>query len=316
MRLIRLFGVAALLALGTGCGLFEKMGAARPPKNSTPVAKVNAEQLVDYLNAQAARLNSVTYDQAVITAKQGLVPLPSLRGNLAAVQPRNFRMTGQGSLSAKVDLGSNTEQFWLYLDAPSARQTYVFASHSDFETGRARLPADIPFEPDWIMQALGMTRFAVPDPNDPNAPKYDVRPDERARAYVLSWPATTPNGVPIRKEIVFSADDADSSRDQPQVKRHVIKDVRGNVICSAEVKKAHTVSVGGSDSKTGHPYVVQYPTHVVLRWEQQRFEMDLELKGGRANPPLTEEQVRSHFSKPTHYGVQPINLAEARFEAR
>jgi hypothetical protein len=309
MRFIRLLGVAALLALGTGCGLFEKMGSARPPKNSAPVAKVNADQLVDYLNAQASRLNSVTYDQAVITAKQGLVPLPSLRGNLAAVQPRNFRMTGQGSLSAKVDLGSNAEQFWLYLDAPSARQTYVFASHSDFETGRARLPADIPFEPDWVMQALGMTTF-------PRDAKYDVKPDERARTYTLSWPTATPNGAPIRKEIVFAADDADSSREQPQVKRHVIKDARGNVICSAEVKKAHTVSAGGSDTQTGHSFVVQYPTHIVLRWEQQRFEMDLDLRGGRANPQLTEEQVRAHFSRPTHYGVQPINLAEARFEVQ
>jgi N-methylhydantoinase A len=33
---------------------------------------------------------------------------------------------------------------------------------ADFETGRARLPADIPFEPDWVMQALGMTRVLVP----------------------------------------------------------------------------------------------------------------------------------------------------------
>ena len=76
-----------------------------------------------------------------------------------------------------------------------------------------------------------------------------MKVDEQARTYTLSWPATTPNGVPIRKEIVFSADDADSSRDQPQVKRHVIRDVSGNVICSAEVKKAHTVPVGGNDTR-------------------------------------------------------------------
>lgn len=308
MRLIRVLGVATLLSLGAGCGLVEKISGTRPPKNTSPMAKVSADQLVDYLNAQASRLNSVTYDNAVVTARQGLIPLPSLRGNLAAVQPRNFRMRGQGGVAnAKIDLGSNPEQFWLYLDAPTARETFVFASHSDFETGRARLPADIPFEPDWVMQALGMTTF-------PRDAKYDVKMDERARTYILSWPATTPNGASIRKEIVFARDDADSSRDQPQVKRHVIKDARGNVICSADVKKAHTVTVGGNDTRNGLPFVVQYPTHVVLRWEQQRFELDLDLKGGRANPSLTEEQVRAHFSRPTHYGVQPINLAEGRFE--
>ena len=193
---------------------------------------------------------------------------------------------------------------------PTARETFVFASHSDFETGKAQLPTDIPFEPDWVMQALGMTTF-------PRDAKYDpVKVDERARTFTLSWPATTPNGVSIRKEVVFSADDADSSRELPQVKRHVIKDARGTVICTAEVKKAHTVSVGGNDPASGRSFVVQYPTHVVLRWEQQRFEMDLDLKGGRVNPPLSEEQIRAHFSRPTNYPVQPINLAEARFEVQ
>jgi hypothetical protein len=312
MRLIRVLGVATVLFLGVGCGLVEKMGGSRTPKNTSPVQTVSAEQLVDYLNAQATRLNSVTYDQAVITPKQGLglVPLPSLRGDLAAVQPRNFRMRGQGgAVNAKIDLGSNPEQFWLYLDAPTARETFVFASHSDFETGRVRLPADIPFEPDWVMQALGMTTF-------PRDARYEVKKDERARTYTLSWPDKTPNGVPVRKEVIFYADDADSRRDEPQVRRHIIRDVRGNIICSADVKKAHTVSVGGSDSRSGQPYVVQYPTHIVLRWEQQRFEMDLELKGGKANPGLTDEQVRAHFSRPTNYGVQPINLAEGRFEVQ
>jgi hypothetical protein len=150
----------------------------------------------------------------------------------------------------------------------------------------------------------------------PRDAKYDVKADERARTYTLSWPATTPNGVPIKKEIVFAADDADSSREQPQVKRHVIKDVRGSTICSAEVKRAHTVSVVGNETQPGRSFVVQYPTQVVLRWEQQRFEMDLDLKGARVNPPLTEEQVRAHFSRPTNYGVQPINLAEGRFEVQ
>jgi hypothetical protein len=309
MRLLRVLGLTTVLAAGAGCGLFEKM-KSNTPKGGAPVAKVTAEQLVDYLNAQAARLQTVTYDRATVTARQGLVSLPSLRGDLAAAQPRNFRMRGQGGVvSAKIDLGSNEEQFWLYVDAPTARQTFVFASHSDFDGGRVRLPDGIPFEPDWVMQALGMKTF-------PRDAKYDpVKLDERNRTYTLSWPATTPAGAAIRKEVVFAADDADSSRDQPQVRRHVVRDVKGNVVCSAEVKSAKTVPVGGADARSGHAFVVQYPKHVVLKWEQQRFEMDMVLDGGRVNPGLTPEQIRTHFSRPTHYGVQPINLAEARFEA-
>jgi hypothetical protein len=311
MRPLQVIAALLLLTPAVGCELLKNVGNHRPPKNSAPVPKVSAEQLVDYLNVQASRLHSITYQQATVTARQGLISMPSLRGDLAASQPQNFRLRGQGGVvNAKIDLGSNTDQFWLFVDAPAVRPTFVFASHEDFQHNRAKLPTDIPFEPDWIMQALGMTTF-------PRDAKYDpVKLDEKARTYTLSWPATTPNGVPIRKEIVFATDDADSSRDQPQVKRHVIRDVKNRVICSADVKSAKTVAVGGSDPRSGQSFVVQYPTHIVLRWEDQRFEMDLELRGGQANPSLTPEQVRSHFSRPTNLGVAPINLAEARFDVK
>ena len=40
----------------------------------------------------------------------------------------------------------------MFVDSPTVRPTFVFASHSDFESGRARMPDGIPFEPDWVMQ--------------------------------------------------------------------------------------------------------------------------------------------------------------------
>jgi hypothetical protein len=309
MRSLRVLASAALIASAIGCGLIDKIGGGGKKPSGTPVQQVSAAQLVDYLNTQASRLESITYDRVNVTPKQGIIPLPSLRGDLAAVQPRNFRMRGQGGMAnAKIDLGSNDEQFWLYVNAPTTQPTFVFASHSDFETGKARLPEGIPFDPDWVMQALGMIKF-------PQNASYDqVKLDDKGRTYTLSWPATTPAGMPIRKEIVFAADDADSSRDQPQVKKHTIRDARGRVICTAEVKRAKTVAVGGNDPRTGNSFVAQYPTHIVLRWEDQRFEMDLELNGGKLNPQLTPEQLRSHFSRPNFPGTPVVNLAEARFE--
>jgi len=310
MRSLRLLAALGLLTPATGCELLKNIGhGGNRPKNTTPVQKVSADQLVDYLNTQASRLQSLTCEQATVTARQGLISMPSLRCDLAASQKSNFRLRGQGgAVGAKIDLGSNDDQFWLYVDAPTVRPTFVYASHSDFDSNRAKLPEGIPFEPDWVMQALGMITF-------PHDAKYDtVKVDEKARTYTLSWPTTTPSGMPIRKEIVFSADDADSSRDQPQVKRHVIRDARNRVICTAEIKSAKTVSIGGAAAPSGHPFVVQYPTHIVLRWEEQRFEMDLSLRGAQVNPQLTPEMIRTHFSRPNIPGATPINLAEARFE--
>src|SRR5207247_1904410 len=153
-------------------------------------------------------------------------------GSLVATQPRNFRMVGDaGAVAAKVDLGSNDQQFWVYAKVPTNDPMFVFASHTDFETGKAKIPGGIPFEPDWVMQALGMAHLP---PNN----QYSSKIDEEARAYVLSWPAVTPSGVSVIKEIVFDGDAATGTK--PQVKKHVIRDTKGKVICFAEIKAAKT----------------------------------------------------------------------------
>ena len=80
-------------------------------------------------------------------------------------------------------------------------------------------------------------------------------------------------------------------------------------ICSAEIKHAKTVPLGTTDPRTGAPQVVQHPTLMVLRWEEQKFEMELELKTGKVNDPLTDEATRRLFNRPNIPGANPINLA-------
>jgi hypothetical protein len=309
MRLLRHLLVVGLLAPSLGCTWAREQWGIGKPGGTGTIAKVTADDLVGYLNNQASRLQSITYGDATVSAREGLVRYPNLRGNLSAAQPRNFRMVAKGGLvDAKIDLGSNPEQFWAYVAAPTMQPMYVFASHTDFESGKARLPGNMPFEPDWVMQAMGMITFP------PNLP-YTVRIDEKERTYVLGWPATTPNGTQIRKEIVFLVDDADASRNQAQVRRHLIRDAKGKSICVAEVKAARTIPVGGTDPKSGRPFVVQYPTEVELRWEEQKFEMTLKLDSARVNQQLTPEDTRRLFALPNIGGATPVDLAYARFDS-
>jgi hypothetical protein len=302
MKSLRLVLVAAVLAPLTGCEWMKRVTQHDDrPKENGPLQKVQPDQLVTYLNERASRLQSLNYGDVRLVASDHGIPLPALRGSMAATQPRNFRMTGTGgAMGAKVDLGSNEQQFWVYFDAPTVKPMFVFASHSDFEAGRAKIPGGIPFEPDWIMQALGMTTLP---PNN----QYTARADDKTRTYVLSWPASTPNGASVIKEIVFDADAATGTR--PQVKRHVIRDTKNKVICTAEVKQAKTVQLSSADPRSGLPLAVQHPTLMALRWEEQKFEMELELKTGKVNDPPTEEATRRLFTRPTIAGTNPIDLA-------
>jgi hypothetical protein len=277
-------------------------------KNNEPLPKVQPDQLVTYINERAARLQSLDYGDIRVAARSGGVPLPGLHGNLAASAPKNFRMTGQGgAMGAKVDLGSNPDQFWMFLDAPAMKPMFVFASHSDFEAGKAKIPGNIPFEPDWVMQALGMVTL---HPNN----QYTASVDQKNRTYTLSWPAVTPGGASVVKEIVFDGDPATGNK--PQVKRHVIRDTKGKVICSAEIKQAKTVQLAATDPRTGLSLAIQHPTLMVLKWDEQKFEMELELKTGVVNKPFTEEQAKRLFNRPNIPGATPIDLARYDFPAK
>ena len=311
MNNVRLFLVALALSPAVGCEWMKNQGIGqnRPGPNKTgELPQVAPEQLVKYLNESADRLQSITNADVRVTARDHSIPMPPLRGGLTASQPRNFRMKGGAMAAAEVDLGSNDEQFWVYAKIP-ANEMFVFASHSDFKDGKARIPGGIPFEPEWVMQAFGMAHFApnaqpeVPSGLPSPTNRYTVKTDERARTYTLSWPAVTPNGVPVVKEIVFDGDAAAGNK--PQVKKHVVLSAKGKLICFAEIKEAKTVQSGDT--------VVQYPTKVLLRWEEQKFEMELELSNAKINQPLSPTDAQKYFSRPTQYG-QPIDLA--RYEAK
>jgi hypothetical protein len=308
-RFLFVFVVAVMLPV-VGCTWLDNIrkGGDGHPKGTDTLAKVPPERLVAYINTQSSRLQTLDYSDIRVVAYDHSVPLPALRGNLTAGQPRYFRMTGQGgAMGAKVDLGSNKDQFWVYFDAPATKPLFVFASHSDFEAGKARLPGGIPFEPDWVMQALGMT--TLPPSNQYTA----APPNQKDRTYTLSWRATTPGGTPVIKEIVFDGDPALDPK--PQVKKHLVRDTKDKVICSAEIRQAKTVRTGTIDPGTNQPVTVQYPTLVVLKWEEQKFEMKLDLERGEVNRTFSDEQVRAMFSRPNNLGTKPVDLALARYDS-
>ncbi len=321
MNHFRLILAAAVLCPLVGCEWMKTHGpwnkdVNKDKEKSGALPPVAPEQLVAYLNDRADRLQSITNADVRVTARDRSIPMPPLRGTLVASQPRNFRMVGDAAMAAKVDLGSNDEQFWVYAKVPTQDPMFVFASHTDFKDGKAKIPGGIPFEPEWVMQAFGMAHFPPPAgaPVSRRAPtnQYAVLPpDQTNRTYTLKWPAVTPNGVSVVKEIVFDGDAAGGNK--PQVKRHVIRDTKAKPICTAEIKEAKTVQTG-TDPQTGLPVAVQYPTKMLLRWEEQKFEMELELLNAKINQPLTAEEARRYYNRPNIPGATPIDLA--KYETR
>src|SRR5262245_56754987 len=96
--------VAVLLTPGVGCKWLDDLhpGKGDSVKGRKPLAPLASEDAVTYLNDRAARLQSVQYSEVRLRPSgKDIPPLVTLRGDLAAVQPRKFRLTAEGGMAGK-----------------------------------------------------------------------------------------------------------------------------------------------------------------------------------------------------------------------
>ena len=294
-------GLFAALGLLTGCAWLDKMKDPTKPAATGPLKPKKAEEFVAYMNRQSASIQSLRYDDVGLKATLPGQPwVPALRsGMLVAQKPKNFRMQAGLALGGdQLDIGSNAQEFWMYVKQP--KPTYLFCTHADFPKVQDDLP--VPFEPDWVLQALGMASY------DSNR-KYDVEISDKQRAYYLRYEDTTPAGQKVTKVTEFAGDPAEGS--VPQVRKHLIltqTKAGWQTLMSAEIHKV-TVLDAGPDGSTGQRATVQVPTEVTLEWPQQKVKLALSLGKAQLNAP--EQAVL--FSKPAKIdNASPVNLADFR----
>ncbi len=299
MRILTLLAAAITLAC-LGCEWSLKARNRTRPYHTGPITDQTPETIVNYLNQQSAAVQSIEFDRVSISAASGplLQQIISLEGDLYVSKPRLFRLrAGLKVSSEEVDIGSNQQFFWMYVKRAEA-PNYLFCSHEDFAAGKAQLP--IPFDTEWVLQALGMTTY------DPTV-KYTIETRQKDREYWLCSEGQTPQGMKVKKVTVVAADrDGDAA---PWVKKHVVTDMKGNTIATAEIKRAKSVNAGST--------MVQIPTELVLTFQgpdNQKMKLNLSLDKETINAPTDERKQEYLFTLPkTIGGSQPINLAEYRF---
>ena len=284
----------------TGCEWL-KSGKEKdaPPKFIGPIPRREKGELVAYLNQQAGLLRSVSYSDVSATIIENGSELGTLNDSeLFSAQPKYFRLIGKHTLGGRfIDIGSNDREFWMYAK-PIGKDNFFYCSHDDFARGGAQLP--VPFDPDWVMMALGMTTY------DPNA-EYTTESREREGTYVLFQKTTTRKGDPVTKATVFNVDW--NGGKQPAVKSHMIYDARNQLICNATIKAVKNVAARTDDNRRAN---LQVPTHVILSWPQQKFEMDMRLGGDKVNEDFGDASAKI-FQRPKISGSNPIDLATYTF---
>lgn len=300
-RRLMLAGTATALA-SSGCTWLERQ-FSNTKTGTGPIEQRPAEHFAKYLNDQAAVLDGLSYEDVSVTVDMGTLIDPDLSASIDCAKPRSFRMKANHALqSGQLDVGSNDQQFWMYVrQVPRGQPQYVYASHDDLASGRAQLP--VPFDPDWVFMALGMSGV-----DSSAAPTVELM--QRQREYKLSYTGRTPQGLPVKKVTIFAADDQSGSA--PQVRKHFVINPRTDEpIAAAEIRRVKRTEV--RNPRTGESAVVALPTEVRLIFNgpnKQKLTMDMTLRRERVNPQFTAEQSNYLFSmQPQINGATPVNLA-------
>ncbi len=258
----------------------------RAPVGPATAINPTPQNLVSYVNSNAARVEAIEAADLSMEVKAGGQG-GGLSGTLHCEKPKSFRLRAKAVGKPVADFGSNDQEFWYWISQDNPPYLY-HCNYGDLAQGNVSLP--FPFQPDWVLECLGMATL--------NSPPENFRVERKGAFFELSERSVSASGRPVTKVTVFYGTNAGTSGESPQIKEHRLLDESGQVIATADVK-----SVKREAGAT-------VPQHIVLKWPQQKIEMELILKGMKIyNAPALTQRAPDLFRRPALRDVQNFDLA-------
>jgi hypothetical protein len=255
-----------------------------PPDRGLAVESMTAEKVVTSLNANAARIQALRTTSMDITTTVGLQSF-NTRGNMVFQKPHNLRLSVSSAIKQEADIGSNDQEFWWWISRDDPPYLY-HVTHADFAASRGQIR--LPFQPDWIIEALGVGEY------DPHRP-YQLTGS--GNAFQLVEVARAPDGQTVRKITRLSR----NAQNEILVTAHEVRDARNN----QEIFSAKVTQVQRDQQRTG----AILPKVVELRWPAQRMSMTMRLNDVTVNPELPPPGTSQLFVRPNLVGVRSYDLA-------
>jgi hypothetical protein len=253
-----LCGLSATLALLSmaGCtipGAFTQHDFGRPlPANAS------VEEVVRRVNKNIERLQAWRSNSVRISGES--LPV-HLAGQISVERPRNFRLTaGILGMDEEADFGSNTDWFWFWVKRASAngKPSYVYqARHEDMSS--SQMLSQIPFQPDWLMEALGVVPI--------DAQHMTLHAEPSGQIVNLISEVLSPSGQMVKKMIRVDLR-------RGVVLSHSLHDSNGNLIARARLDKH------APDKATG----IIMPHLIALEWPEAHLQINLDITQIDVNP--------------------------------
>lgn len=263
----------------TGCASFSVFRRPHPQYSALPRPRFSQdpqlEEVVDHLNRNVNKLHGWRASSIKIRANN----LPGLSGSLVVEENQHLRMFVNSPMGHEVDMGSNDDVFWVW--AKRMEPQYVFCRHEQIDVARQSL--GVPFEPQWLMQALGVAPLETQG--------LEMQVDPVSRQARLIQPMVSAHGQTLQK--VMMVDLANGV-----ITEHSIFDARGQKMAQALM----------SDFRVDKQSGAVLPHRVRLEWPQSQMILVMNLGQIDVNPKGIPSQT---WDMPSMRGVQVVDLGKS-----
>lgn len=284
----RRLAVFALLAtaFASGCRSNGFGTLTKPTPIAAPVPGLDPEQLIARHNREARLITSYQASPSVTPKnKSGRknVLLGVAHGSLYIEPPRNFRLVLKALQREVVDVGSNEDKLWIWSESLGSD---VFTCSYD-DSGA--VPVSGLYQPDWIMEALGLE--ALPEPGTEGV---QIRKDANNADLVIEQKRTGGDGNVAIKETVFSGLDG-------KISEHRLYQFDANgkktLVASARIQRyeSHAVATPGEE---GEPSTIELPAVVAIHWPAEQMDLEVQLSSVKLNAGFSKPQASRYFTVP------------------
>lgn len=278
MRLVR-FGIALLaLVPPAGCRSISLMPSSRSAAVPATASRDDVVALVNR-NVTGVEGHAGLKSWRCTQAKFQMASMPmAADGTVIVEAPHSFRMRVSHPIGGgdELDVGSNTQEFWIWQkDMPNL----LTARHEDMPLALHHFR--IPFQPDWIMEVMGVTPI--------DGSLYELRPGAKGQVQ-LTARGQSPAGDPVRKVIHVDTRHG-------WVTAHELWSDKGQPIARAELSQ-HEL-----DERTQ----TVLPRKIRIHWPEADLDLRITLKHLEINPPQLPEMV---WQLPQKGGCPKLDMGE------
>jgi hypothetical protein len=286
------------VALGlTGCRAIGTGSLSLHPRPGLSHTSLDLEEFIAEHNRNAEAIRSLEARPSIVAFAPRRPPM-HVDGNMALERPRNFDL----ALSLKTmgrnvgDIGSNDEEFWYWIS--NKDQPYVYWCRYD-ELESSALP--ITFQPDWIIEALGLKPIAGEE-----AASIRTGKGPEPGTTVLSFPSVYGQGEPYTRELIVS------NADRRILKLRIFSE-RPRTLIAEAVPSTYQSYAG--DTAAPSRLTCYLPGRLKLDWKREQLAMDVTLREVKVNQ-FDHARSAAMFTEPEPDGYERQNLAKLSRGAR